>query len=86
MMPDVPYFCYSHLIAKITVGPALNTATVAFDATMAPKNTLMEKVLSQADYTAARARIAAVRATVAAPLHRVVHTARMSACGVQHDA
>ena len=51
-MDKVPMFCYSHLIAKITVGGASVTAAAKLNGALpAPvSTTLMERVLSADDY------------------------------------
>lgn len=60
-MPDVPYFCYSHLIAKITVASTPNVTAPKFDVKLSPGKGLMGKVLNDTDIANARARISAVR-------------------------
>ena len=52
--PGVPFFCFSHLVAKIVVATATSSPAPAFNPAMAPKpNQPLEKVMSGADYAAA---------------------------------
>lgn len=61
MFKDVPYFCYSHLLALITVAPVTTTPAPVFDEQLLPPNPLyLDKVLSPADIVQARQLIALV--------------------------
>jgi len=66
MFKDVPYFCYSHLLALITVAPAVTTPAPVFNELLPPPNPLyLDKVLTPADIAQARQLIALVSLTVA---------------------
>jgi hypothetical protein len=61
MFKDVPYFCYSHLLALITVAPAVTRPAPAFDELLLPPSPLLiDNVLSNANLAEARRLIAAV--------------------------
>jgi hypothetical protein len=61
MFKDVAYFCHSHLLALLTIGNTVANPTAAFDERLIPANPLyLQKVLTPADITAARALIAQV--------------------------
>ena len=62
MFKEVPYFCYSHLLALITVAPATTGPAPAFNELLLPPSPLyLDKVLSPADIAQARQLIALVR-------------------------
>jgi hypothetical protein len=67
MMKAVPYFCYSHLLARISVAATAETVAPGvpagvFDATMVPPMpSALTKVLSDADIATAKSMIAQVR-------------------------
>jgi hypothetical protein len=62
MMKDVPYFCYSHLLALITVAAAPSTPNPpAFNELLLPPNPLpLNRILSEADIAQARQLVAQV--------------------------
>jgi hypothetical protein len=61
MFKDVPYFCYSHLLALITVAPVTAGPAPVFDPLLAPAHPLyLERVLTLPDVARARQLIALV--------------------------
>lgn len=61
MFKDVPYFCYSHLLALITVAPTATTLAPVFDELLLPPSPLyLDKVLTPADLAEAKQLIALV--------------------------
>ena len=61
MFKDVPYFCYSHLLALITVSPTVTGPAPAFDELLLPPSPLyLEKILTPADIAQAHRQIALV--------------------------
>ena len=63
MFKDVPYFCYSHLIAHVTVGTTTSVANPpVFNELLLPPNPMpLERVLSPADIAQAKLLVAQVR-------------------------
>lgn len=50
MFKDVPYFCYSHLLALITVAPAVTTLAPIFNELLLPNSPIyLDKVLTPED-------------------------------------
>jgi hypothetical protein len=61
MFKDVPYFCYSHLLALITVAPAVTRPAPAFDELLLPNSPMyLDKVLTPDDIAQAQRQIALV--------------------------
>jgi hypothetical protein len=61
MFKDVPYFCYSHLLALITVAPTATTLAPAFNELLLPPSPLyLDKILTPADIAQAHRQIALV--------------------------
>lgn len=62
MFKDVVYFCHSHLLALLTIARTTSTPNPpAFDERLPPPNpSFIQKVLTPADITAARALVAQV--------------------------
>jgi hypothetical protein len=61
MFKDVPYFCYSHLLALITVAPAVTTLAPVFNELLLPNSPIyLDKVLTPADIVQAHRQIAQV--------------------------
>jgi hypothetical protein len=61
MFKGVPYFCYSHLLALITVAPVVTGPAPAFDPLLPPLHPLyLERVLAAADVARAQQLIALV--------------------------
>jgi hypothetical protein len=64
MFKEVPYFCYSHLLALITVAPTVTGPAPVFDELLLPPSPLLiDNVLSVADIAQARNLIALVGTT-----------------------
>ena len=64
-MKAVPYFCYSHLVAKILVAATVTTPTSQFNpAVPAPKPVVIsDQVLNASVYAQARAMVAQGKST-----------------------
>lgn len=62
MFKDMPYFCYSHLLALITVAPETTGPAPVFNPLLPPPQPLyIDRVLTPGDVARARQLIALVR-------------------------